>query len=160
MPIQERDLPLRFHATRRPILSAQLEHTQRESSATTHVHDIAPEMGARGRESRLTRRRAQRATTVGRAGLIWLAAYVFSIHALPPGLALASAAAVSAVWYAALQHLTATRAAVVQLLVPILAAGGAAAWLGEVPSTRLVLSSAAILGGVALTIRDRTVAVA
>lgn len=69
--------------------------------------------------------------------------------------ALASGAGYS-IWYAALRHLSATRAAVVQLLVPILAAAGGVMWLGERVSTRLLVTSAALLGGVALTIRDRT----
>jgi drug/metabolite transporter (DMT)-like permease len=68
--------------------------------------------------------------------------------------AIASGAGYS-VWYAALSHLSATRAAVLQLLVPVLAAGGAVALLGETISVRLAVASAAILGGLALTIRDR-----
>jgi drug/metabolite transporter (DMT)-like permease len=55
-----------------------------------------------------------------------------------------------AAWYAALPRLTSTRAATLQLAVPVLAAAGAVAWLGEQVSTRLVLASLAILGGVAL----------
>jgi drug/metabolite transporter (DMT)-like permease len=86
----------------------------------------------------------------------------FGAHASPRGIVLATASGAVAsgigysVWYAALRHLSATHAAVVQLLVPILAAAGAIAWLGESMSTRLTVTSAAILGGVALTIRDRT----
>jgi len=68
--------------------------------------------------------------------------------------ALASGAGYS-VWYAALPLLSATRAAVLQLLVPIVAAVGAIALLGEHLSTRLVVASVAIIGGVLLTIRDR-----
>jgi drug/metabolite transporter (DMT)-like permease len=60
-----------------------------------------------------------------------------------------------AVWYAALPYLSATRAAVLQLLVPVLAALGAVAWLGERTSMRFIVASGAILGGVALTIRAR-----
>jgi drug/metabolite transporter (DMT)-like permease len=63
-----------------------------------------------------------------------------------------------AVWYAVLPSLTAARAAVLQLLVPILAASGAMAWLGERVSLRFLLASVAILGGVALTIRAQRVA--
>ncbi|HUH02965.1 MAG TPA: hypothetical protein VML75_13300 [Kofleriaceae bacterium] len=37
----------------------------------------------------------------------------------------------------------ATRAAVLQLLVPILAAAGAIAWLGESVSTRFILAGSA-----------------
>lgn len=53
-------------------------------------------------------------------------------------------------WYAALRHLTATRAAVVQLTVPVLAALGGIVFLAEEVSLRLALSMALILGGVAL----------
>lgn len=93
--------------------------------------------------------------------LVALVGPVVGVHASARGvlLAMASGALASGVgysiWYAALRHLSATRAAVVQLLVPILAAGGAVAWLGEPVTKRLVVTSAAILGGVALTIRDR-----
>jgi drug/metabolite transporter (DMT)-like permease len=54
-------------------------------------------------------------------------------------------------WYTALRRLTATRAAVVQLMVPILAGGGGVAFLGESISLRLVLSGTVVLGGIALT---------
>jgi drug/metabolite transporter (DMT)-like permease len=58
-------------------------------------------------------------------------------------------------WYAALPGLAATRAAVVQLAVPVLAAVGGVALLGESPSLRLAGAGLAILGGVALTLRGR-----
>lgn len=60
-----------------------------------------------------------------------------------------------ALWYAALRDLTAMRAATVQLSVPPLAALGAVPWLGEALTLRLVLSSVAILGGIALVLRHR-----
>lgn len=56
------------------------------------------------------------------------------------------------VWYRALQGLTATRAAVVQLLVPILAALGGVTLLGEATSWRLALSAVIVLGGIALAL--------
>ncbi len=56
------------------------------------------------------------------------------------------------VWYAALRGLTATRAAVVQLAVPVVAAMGGVVLLSEVISTRLVVASVIILGGVGLTL--------
>lgn len=65
-----------------------------------------------------------------------------------------------AVWYAALRGLTATRAAIVQLLVPVLAAVGGALLLAEAPSLRLCAAGAAIVGGVALAILRRPVAAA
>jgi drug/metabolite transporter (DMT)-like permease len=59
------------------------------------------------------------------------------------------------VWYAALRGLTSTRAAVVQLLVPILAALGGVIFLTEAVSLRLVLSSVIVLGGIALALIGR-----
>jgi drug/metabolite transporter (DMT)-like permease len=57
-----------------------------------------------------------------------------------------------AVWYAALRGLSATRAAIVQLSVPPLAALGGVLVLGEDMTLRLVLASVLILGGIALAI--------
>ena len=55
-----------------------------------------------------------------------------------------------AVWYAALPRLSATRAGTIQLAVPVLAALAGVLILGERVSLRLVVSAAAILGGVGL----------
>ena len=60
-----------------------------------------------------------------------------------------------AVWYAALRGLNATRAATVQLSVPVVAAFGGVLFLGEAVSLRLALASLAILGGVALVLLAR-----
>jgi drug/metabolite transporter (DMT)-like permease len=83
------------------------------------------------------------------AGSVW----VDLVGAL---LALASGTLASglgyAVWYGALRGLTATRAAVVQLSVPPLAAAGGALVLGEHLSSRLLVASLLILGGIALAI--------
>jgi len=57
-----------------------------------------------------------------------------------------------AIWYAALPALNATNAATVQLSVPVIAALGGIVFLGETITLRLVLASAAILGGIALVI--------
>ena len=59
------------------------------------------------------------------------------------------------IWYAALKGLSATRAAVVQLSVPVLAAAGGILLLGEPLTPRLVIASCVILGGVALAILGR-----
>ena len=59
------------------------------------------------------------------------------------------------VWYAALKHLTATRAAVLQLAVPVIAAAGGIVFLAETASSRLAIASALILGGIGLTIFGR-----
>jgi drug/metabolite transporter (DMT)-like permease len=55
-------------------------------------------------------------------------------------------------WYAALPALSATSAATIQLSVPAIAAIGGAVLLAEPITARLLLSSVAILGGIALTI--------
>jgi drug/metabolite transporter (DMT)-like permease len=61
-----------------------------------------------------------------------------------------------AIWYTALPSLRATQAATLQLSVPVIATVGAILFLGEALSLRLVLASIAILGGIALVIRDKT----
>jgi len=60
-----------------------------------------------------------------------------------------------AVWYTALPALKATNAAAVQLSVPVIAALGGIVFLGEHMTVRLVLASAAILGGIALVILEK-----
>lgn len=60
-----------------------------------------------------------------------------------------------AIWYAALRGLTATRAAIVQLAVPVLTAAAAVVFLGESVSLRLVISAALILGGVGVALAGR-----
>lgn len=57
-----------------------------------------------------------------------------------------------AIWYTALPALRATTAATVQLSVPVIAALGGIAFLGESLTWRLVLASVAILGGISLII--------
>jgi drug/metabolite transporter (DMT)-like permease len=87
-----------------------------------------------------------------------LPAFQASITLSPWGVALAlvSGGVTSglgyAVWYRALPHLSVTQAAVAQLSVPALAALGAAVFLREALTARFVLASAAILGGVGLTL--------
>ncbi len=62
-----------------------------------------------------------------------------------------------AVWYAALRGLSATVAATVQLSVPPIAAAAGIVWLGEPATLRLLVTSAVILGGIALVIRGHAV---
>lgn len=75
------------------------------------------------------------------------------------GYALASGALTSglgyAIWYTALPALKATTAATVQLSVPVIAALGGVILLGEPLSLRLVVATVAILGGIALVIREK-----
>jgi len=78
------------------------------------------------------------------------------LHVSGPGLGLAVASGTIAsgigyvVWYAALRGLTATRAAMAQLAVPVIAALGAVAFLAEPIGMRLVVSAGLILGGIGL----------
>jgi drug/metabolite transporter (DMT)-like permease len=59
------------------------------------------------------------------------------------------------IWYAALKHHTATRAAILQLAVPVIAAAGGVLFLSEMATIRLGIAGALILGGIALTIFGR-----
>jgi drug/metabolite transporter (DMT)-like permease len=59
------------------------------------------------------------------------------------------------VWYAALKFHTATRAAILQLSVPALAAIGGVVFLAETVSFRLLSATALILGGIAFAIVGR-----
>jgi drug/metabolite transporter (DMT)-like permease len=80
-----------------------------------------------------------------------------ALHVSPGGILLAaiSGAVTSGlgyvIWYAALPSMTATRAAAVQLTVPVLAAVGGVLFLAETPTLRLLAAAILILGGVALT---------
>lgn len=59
------------------------------------------------------------------------------------------------VWYAALKYHTASRAAVLQLSVPVIAAVGGIVLLAESASLRLGISGVLILGGIGLTLMPR-----
>ena len=59
------------------------------------------------------------------------------------------------VWYAALKHHTATRAAILQLAVPIIAAAGGVLFMAEEFTTRLLIAGALVLGGIGMTIAGR-----
>jgi drug/metabolite transporter (DMT)-like permease len=82
-------------------------------------------------------------------------------HATAQGLilAIASGALASGVgyslWYVALPHLTATRAAIVQLSVPVLVATGGVLLLGEHVTMRLLGAGTALLCGVLLALSAR-----
>ncbi len=84
-----------------------------------------------------------------------------SIEISPPGVVLAVASGAIAsglgyvIWYFALRGLTATRAASVQLTVPVIAALGGSVFLREAVTSRLLAASVLILGGVALTLVAR-----
>jgi drug/metabolite transporter (DMT)-like permease len=59
------------------------------------------------------------------------------------------------IWYAALPGLTAARAALVQLAVPLIAAAAGIAFLGESLTPRLVWAGVFILGGICLAVLAR-----
>ncbi len=87
--------------------------------------------------------------------------FFYQIHLSRKGILLAflSGAIASgigySVWYTALKFHTATRAAILQLSVPALAAIGGVILLWEIVSFRLLLATALILGGIALAIVGR-----
>jgi drug/metabolite transporter (DMT)-like permease len=86
---------------------------------------------------------------------------VAKIHLSPKGvfLAIFSGSLASGIgyvaWYAALRGLTAVRAAMVQLSVPVLAALGGVIFLSETVSMRLFISASAVLIGVGLSIKGQ-----
>ncbi len=60
------------------------------------------------------------------------------------------------IWYMALKELTSIQASIVQLFVPVLAAIGGVLFVGELISSKLVVASLMILGGVLLLIVRKT----
>ena len=94
-------------------------------------------------------------------GLVMLLSRGASLDAAGFWLAVASGALTSgigyAVWYTVVPALKATTAASVQLSVPVLAALGGIVFLGEPLTLRLALTSVAILGGIALVVRQKRV---
>jgi drug/metabolite transporter (DMT)-like permease len=93
--------------------------------------------------------------------LAFLVAHAASAHATPSGLALAAASGAVAsgmgyaAWYAVLPALGAARAGTLQLAVPVLAAAGAALFLGERLTLRVAGAGLAIVAGVALSVVRR-----
>ncbi len=87
--------------------------------------------------------------------------FMGDFHGSPSGVALAAASGAIAsglgyvIWYAALRGLTATRAATVQLSVPVIAAFGGVILISEQLTVRLLLASTATLGGVAMVLAQR-----
>jgi drug/metabolite transporter (DMT)-like permease len=84
-----------------------------------------------------------------------------SLHLAPEGLLLAvvSGAVTSGLgyvlWYTVLPPLGATRAAILQLLVPVLAVAGSVAFLGEALTRHVAASGAVILLGVLVAVAGR-----
>jgi len=89
-----------------------------------------------------------------------VASIVFASHIRPTATGVTYAAISGAItsgigyvlWYAALPHLTAARAAMVQLSVPALTAYVGVALLGESLTQRLLLASVLTLGGLAIAL--------
>jgi drug/metabolite transporter (DMT)-like permease len=94
--------------------------------------------------------------------LAFVAVIGLTAHTTPRGvlLAVVSGAITSGlgyvVWYHALKGLTATRAAVVQLAVPVIVALGGVAFIGEPLTLSLVVSGALILGGIAIVVAGKS----
>jgi drug/metabolite transporter (DMT)-like permease len=88
-------------------------------------------------------------------------AFLPHLQITPAGILLAAASGAVAsamgyvVWYAALQGLSATRGAAVQLCVPVIAAAGGVLLLGEVITMRWGFSATAVLGGIGLALSGR-----
>jgi drug/metabolite transporter (DMT)-like permease len=116
----------------------------------------------RGRESRdpLAATADNFLRSVPLMGVLWVMGMLGQHvpHATGQGVALAVASGALAsgvgysLWYAALPHLAATRAAIVQLSVPVLAAVGGVLLLGEGVTLRLALAGTALLAGVLLAL--------
>lgn len=91
--------------------------------------------------------------------LIWLIGWQAHLSTQGVLLAISSGAVTSgigyAIWYAALGGLTATQAAVLQLLVPVISALGGVIFSGEAISQRLVIASVLVLGGILTVILGR-----
>lgn len=89
------------------------------------------------------------------------AIFMADAHWSPGGLALAmtSGGLTSGIgyvlWYALVQHISAARAAVLQLSAPAVAALGGVVLLGEDLTLRLVVATAAMLGGVAIVLAQK-----
>jgi drug/metabolite transporter (DMT)-like permease len=82
-----------------------------------------------------------RGTSLDRAGIL----YALASGALASGLGYA-------IWYTALPGLRSATAAVVQLCVPVITTLGGLAFLGEPITLRVISTSGAILGGIALVV--------
>lgn len=94
-------------------------------------------------------------------GLLLLAPFAANLRAEWEGVALAIASGALAsgggyvLWYAALKGLKGGEAAIVQLVVPVLAALGGVVFIGEVLTPRFAVAATAVLGGVAVVLTAR-----
>jgi drug/metabolite transporter (DMT)-like permease len=101
------------------------------------------------------------ARSVPIAALLVVVALATHAHVSPTGIALAATSGAIAsglgysLWYAAVPSLGATRAALVQLSVPVITALAAVTILGEPLRTNVLVGGAAIVGGLALALVRR-----
>ena len=85
-------------------------------------------------------------------------ASLMAVHASTRGVLLAAASGALAsgigysFWYAVVPRMPATRAAILQLSVPLLTAAGGILFLHEAMTTRLLLAGVTIVGGIALSV--------
>ena len=90
--------------------------------------------------------------------IVLVAVFVQSTHLSAQGIILAVLSGGIAsgigytIWYIALAGLTATQAAVLQLLVPVIAAIGGVIFVSEAITLRLVLAAALVLGGISIVL--------
>jgi drug/metabolite transporter (DMT)-like permease len=90
------------------------------------------------------------------SAIFWSNAHFDNLGALYAVLSGAIASGLGYVtWYTALRGLSGTKAAVVQLSVPVIAAFGGILFLGESMTLRLILACVAILGGIGLVVLER-----
>lgn len=91
-------------------------------------------------------------------GIVLIVIGIFTLSPSVEGVAYAVASGAIAsglgyiIWYSALPMLSRTRAAFVQLTVPSIAAVGGVVFIGEMLTTRLVIATIGIVGGVALAL--------
>ena len=81
--------------------------------------------------------------------------YLFTLRLLAAASGSLASGIGYALWYTVVRDLTATRAAVIQLCVPVLAASGGVLFLSEEITFRLLASATLILGGVWLSVSGR-----
>ena len=88
---------------------------------------------------------------------VWLFGEAWDVNWKGVGFAVVSGAVTSglgyALWYRVLPRLDTSVAATVQLSVPVIAIAGGGVFLGEVISTRLILGTILVLGGIGVAIR-------
>jgi len=123
------------------------------------LYTVAGRNGRRGADPTVTTAQAFRHAAMIVIPATAIALPYWSITPSGVGLATISGALTSgigyAVWYAALRDVSTTRAALVQLSVPVLAAIGGVVFLSEAITARLSIASLIILGSIAAGVAGR-----